>query len=134
MPSLPFRLKVPKRDEVTLAGISSTNFRFQGLLHVHDEGLLLEWTGTAKVERFGLTGIGDETLPLPDESLTLPYPRLRDVLLQGGWLMPRLVLLGNELDALRIIPSEDGGRVCLWIARRDRRLAQEFVQRIRARL
>ncbi|HSB55001.1 MAG TPA: hypothetical protein VLD58_11615, partial [Gemmatimonadales bacterium] len=24
MPSLPFRLKVPKRDEVTLAGISST--------------------------------------------------------------------------------------------------------------
>lgn len=123
---------MPKRDEVTLAGISSTNFRFQGLLHVHDEALLLEWTGTAKVERFGLTGIGDETLPLPDESLTLPYPRLRDVLLQGGWLMPRLVLLGNELDALRIIPSEDGGRVCLWIARRDRRLAQEFVQRIRA--
>jgi hypothetical protein len=134
MRALPFTLKVPGRDELTLAGASSTHFRFTGLLHAHEEELLLEWRGTARVEKFGLTGIGDETLPLPDESLALPYPRLRDIALQGGWLLPRLVLMGNDLDALRLIPSEDGGRVCLWVVRRDRQLAQELVQQIRARL
>jgi hypothetical protein len=134
MASLPFRLKVPKREELGFAGASSTRFRFRGLLHVQEEALYLEWTGTARVERFGLTGIGKETLQLPAENMTLPFARLGDIMLQGGWILPRLVLMGNDLDALRIVPSEDGGRVCLWLARRDRRLAADLVQQVRARL
>ena len=134
MASLPFTLKVPKRDEVTFAGASSTRFRFRGLLHVQEEALLLEWTGSARVERFGFTGIGDETLQLPDEQLTLSYARLRDISLQGGWILPRLVLMGSDFDALRIVPSEDGGRVCLWLARRDRLLAMNLMHQVRARL
>ncbi len=134
MASLPFRLKVPGRDELTFAGASTTSFRFRGLLHPEDEGLFLEWTGTARVERFGFTGIADDTLPLPDESLLVPYDRLRDVTLQGGWLLPRLLLMSDDLEALRVIPSEEAGRVSLWLARRDRHLAARIVEQVRIHL
>lgn len=134
MSTLPFRLKVPDREEISPLGVSSTSFKFHGLLQVMETGLLLTWNGTAKVEKFGLTGVGEDTLPLPEESLELAFDRLRDVSLEGGWLLPRLLLMGSDFDALRIVPSEEGGRVSLWLARRDLGLARDMAQAIRAQL
>lgn len=134
MSTLPFRLKVPDREEVSPLGVSSTKFRFHGLLRVSDAGLLLTWNGTAQVEKFGFSGIGEDTLPLPEESLELGYDRLRDASVEGGWLLPRLLLMASDFDALRIVPSEEGGRVSLWLARRDLGLAREIAQQIRAQL
>lgn len=130
MTTLPFRLKVPDREEITATGVSSTSFRFHGLLRLREDGLLLTWNGTAQVQRFGLTGIGDDTLPLPEESLELPFERLRAVELQGGWMLPRLLLMGSDFDALRLVPSEEGGRVSLWLDRRDRQLGREVAEAI----
>lgn len=132
MESLPFRLKVPGKDAMTATSASSTWFRFHGLLHLLDSALRLEWTGTAKVEEVSLLSVEEETVTLPDESLTLPLARLRKLELRGGWLRPHLELMGNDLEALRIVPSEEAGRVRLWIARRDRRLAAQIVAAARA--
>ncbi len=134
MPTLPFRLKVPDREGITPLGVSSTSFRFHGLLRLDAHGVVLTWNGTAKVEKFGFTGVGEDTLPLPEESLELGFDRLRDAAVEGGWLLPRLLLMGSDFDALRIVPSEEGGRVSLWIARRDLGLARDLAQQIRARL
>lgn len=134
MTTLPFRLKVPDREEISPLGVSSTKFSFHGLLRMEEDGLVLTWNGSAKVEKFGFTGVGEDTLPLPEESLELSFDRLRDVSLEGGWFLPRLLLMGSDFDALRIVPSEEGGRVSLWLARRDLRLARDLAQAIRARL
>lgn len=134
MPSLPFVLKVPTRDSVTPVGFATTTFKFRGLLRAAEEGLHLAWTGTARVEKFGFTGIGDETLTLPDEELVLPYGRLREIRLEGSWVLPRLLLVGNDLDGLRMVPGEDGGRLSLWLARRDRQDAAALVEQVRALL
>lgn len=132
MESLPFRLKVPGKDALTATTASSTKFRFHGLLHVLDDAIRLEWTGTARVEQVSLLAVKEQTLALPDESLTLPFSRIREFGLRGGWLRPYLELMGNDLEALRIVPSEEHGRVRLWLARRDRRLAAEIVAAARA--
>jgi len=131
MDSLPFRLKVPGKDAVTVTTASSTSFRFHGLLHLLDDAIQLEWTGTARVEEVSLLAVKEETLALPDETLTLPLSRLREMQLGGGWWHPYLELMGNDLEALRIVPSEDRGRVRLWLARRDRSLAREIATRVR---
>jgi hypothetical protein len=133
MESLPFRLRVPGKDALTAIRASSTTFRFHGLLHLLDDAIRLEWTGTANVEEVSLLTVKEETLALPDEFLTLPLARLRTIELRGGWLLPYLELMGNALDALRIVPGEDRGRVRLWLARRDRPLAAGMVAAIRAR-
>jgi hypothetical protein len=132
MDSLPFHLKVPGKDALTATTASSTKFRFHGLLHLQEDTIHLEWTGTARVERVSLLAVNEETLALPDEFLTLPLARIREMELRGGWWRPRLELMGNDLEALRIVPSEDRGRVRLWLARRDRTLASEIAARARA--
>jgi hypothetical protein len=134
MQPLPFRLKVPGKDALTATEASSTSFRFHGLLHLLEDTLLLEWTGLAQVERVSLLDVEEETVTFPAEELTLPLARVRRLRLRGGWLLPHLELMGNDLDALRIVPSEEAGRVHLWLARRDRRLAAAIAARVEALL
>jgi hypothetical protein len=131
MDSLPFTLKVPGKDDLTVTTASSTWFRFHGFLHLTPEELRLDWTGTAKVEAVSLLEVKEETVVLPDETLTLPLSRVRELLLKGGWWRPRLEMAGNDLDALRMVPSEERGRVRLWLARRDLQQARELVARFR---
>ena len=133
MESLPFRLRVPGKDALTATRAASTTFRFHGLLHLLDDAIRLEWTGTAEVEEVSLLAVKQETLALPDEVLALPLARVRSIELRGGWLLPYLELMGNDLEALRIVPGESRGRVRLWLARRDRPLAAEIVAAVRAR-
>jgi hypothetical protein len=133
MQSLPFTLKVPGKDAITVSSVSTTEFEFHGLLHLDDDALVLEWAGTAKVEEVSLLAMNQETVALPEEALTLPLDRVRTIALRGGWWRPRLELMGNDLEALRIVPSEDRGQVRLWLARRDRRLAAELVAQVQAR-
>lgn len=127
MDPLPFALKVPGREVFGLTGFSSTTFRFHGFLRLHDDGLLVEWSGTATVDEVGGTGVREETLALPAESVTVPLSCLRHFSLRGGWWRPCLEATANDLEALSMIPSEDQGRVRFWIARRNRRLAVDLV-------
>ncbi len=132
MESLPFVLKVPGKDEMTVATAESTSFKFHGLLHLEDDALRLEWAGTAKVERVSLVDVEEETLSLPDESLELPFDQIRRIALRWSWFMPHIELWGTNLDTLRMVPSEDRGRLKLWIKRRDRGQAVRIVERVTA--
>jgi hypothetical protein len=132
MDSLPFVLKVPGKDEMTVASAESTSFKFHGFLYLEADALRLEWTGIARVERVSLIDVEEETLPLPDESLLLPFDRIREISLRWSWLMPHIEIRGSDLEALRIVPSEERGRLRLWIARRDRAHANKIVELARA--
>lgn len=127
MEPLPFTLPVPGRDTLTLRAIGSTSYRFRGLLHLRPEAVELEWTGIARVDEVGWTGVRSERLALPLESVVLPLAALRTIRLAGGWLRPCLELTGTTLSILRSVPGEEAGRVRLRIARRDRPLARRLL-------
>ncbi len=121
---LPFSLKVPARDNLAPASVTSwTTFAFHGLVHFDGRLLHLEWTGTAATDEVEGTSVRSDLMALPAESLSVPLERLRSVRLAGGWWRPRLEIAGNDMQALAAVPSEEAGTVRLWIRRRDRRLA-----------
>lgn len=132
MDSLPFVLKVPGKDQMTVATAESTSYKFHGFLYLEAEALRLEWTGTATVERVSLVDVEEATLPLPDESLILPFERIREISLRWSWLLPHIEIQGTDLEALRIVPSEERGRLRLWLARRDRAHASKIIALVRA--
>jgi hypothetical protein len=71
-----------------------------------------------------------EAVSIPAEQLTLPLSRIRSVRLVGWW-RPRLEFTANDVRALASVPSEEGGRVHLWIARKDRGPAARLVEAMR---
>jgi hypothetical protein len=133
METLPFWLKVGKKETVTWTGFHTARYRFQGFLRLANNSLLLEWSGTTKIEDVGFLGIKSRTHALPHEQMELPLEQLRGIELRGGWLRPR-VELSTAFEALSIVPSEELGRVRLWIHRSDGALARQLVQEIRRRL
>lgn len=122
-PVLPFRLKIPGKDEFVGLRAESTSFQFHGLARLDGAVLHLEWAGTAHVQGVDALSIRDEKLFLPAESLELPVERLRAAEVAGRWWRSRLELSARELHALAIVPSEELGVVRLWFRRRDRELA-----------
>jgi hypothetical protein len=122
-PVLPFRLKIPGKDEFVGLRAESTSFQFHGLARLDGAVLHLEWAGTARVQRVDPLSIRDESLRLPAESLEIPVWSLRRAEVAGRWWRLRLELSARELHALAIVPSEDRGVVRLWFRRRDRAFA-----------
>jgi hypothetical protein len=127
---LPFTLRIPDKDDLSLTRFTSTRFRFQGRMRLTGDGLMIEWGGVAKVEELGMLGMNEETVSLPHESLTLPLDAIATARLRGGWWRPRLEITSSDLETLRTVPSEDGGRVSFWIERGDRRGASNLVRQL----
>lgn len=127
MDAIPFALKVPGKDDMTWSEIATTSYRFRGLLRLEADALLLEWAGSAELEEVSLAGVRTERIALPSESLTVPLADIRTLRLAGGWIRPYLEITANDLDLLRYVPGEDGGRLRLWLARRDRGAARRLV-------
>jgi hypothetical protein len=130
IPPLPFALRIPKKDTWSLGQFTSTTYRFQGRMRLGEAGLAIEWSGTAKVEEVGVGGVNEETVTLPHESVDLPLDTIARARLRGGWWLPRIEITCGDLESLRTVPSEDGGRVSFWIARSDRGRGQELVTMI----
>ncbi len=128
MDSLPFSLRVPGQDALTVTLISSTRFRFRGSLTLAGDVLLIEWTGSATVDEVGArVGARSREIALPPESLSLALTAVRGLRLLGGWLWPYLEITASALGDIRIVPSEDGGVVRCFLARRDRALAARLI-------
>lgn len=128
---LPFTLKVPGMDTVSGADVSSTSYRFHGLLRFDGHSLHLEWAGTADIDEVSGLDVRSETVALPTETLSLPVHRLRSAVLRAGWWRPHLELTGSDLAALAIVPGEQLGRLRLWLARDDREHARRVVEGLR---
>lgn len=124
---LPFRLKVPSKDNLTQESVTSwTTFAFHGLMHFDGTALHIEWGGTAATDVVEGVSVRSGIISLPPESVVIPVSRLRSVKLAGGWWRPRLELTGNDVTALAVVPSEAAGLVRFWVTRGDRRLAGEL--------
>jgi hypothetical protein len=123
---LPFRLKVPGKDEFRGLRAVSISYRFHGVMRLEGALLVIEWQGAAQVQDVGALSVRDDRLDLPDERLTIPVSHLYRVTLAGGWWRPRLTLQAKSLRALAMVPSEDHGTVHFWYARRDRAAAIEM--------
>ena len=120
---LPFRLKVPGKDEFRGLHAVSTSFRFHGVLRLEGFVLTIEWGGIAQVQDVGALSIRDDRLALPNERITVPVNSLYPATLVGGWWRPRLTLQAKVLGALAIVPSEELNAVQFWYARSDRAAA-----------
>jgi hypothetical protein len=129
---LPFRLKVPGVDEVRDFKAISRSYRFRGQLQVREQGLCIEWGGTARVQEADTIDVRDDQIHLPDESLDVPFTSLYRAQVLGGWWRPRLELQARELAALAIVPSSEAGLVRFWIAHRDRAVARQVAEQINA--
>jgi hypothetical protein len=117
---LPFRLRVPGKDEFHGLRAVSISYRFNGVMRLEGALLVIEWQGAAQVQDVGALSVRDDRLALPDERLTVPASDLYRATLAGGWWRPRLTLQAKAQRALAIVPSEDHGTVHFWYARRDR--------------
>jgi hypothetical protein len=129
---LPFRLRVPSRDEHSITEHTSISFKFRGLMRLETDALYIEWTGTGKVEEHGLLGTDTQVRTLPLESIELPLDQIRVMRFLGGWWWPRVVLSTVTLDGLRVIPSEEDGVVKFYIARSDRPTAEALIAAVLA--
>ncbi len=129
---LPFRLKVPGVDEFRDFKAVSMSYKFRGQLHLLEQGVRIEWGGTATVEEVSTIDVRDDKVHLPDEALEVPFSSLYRAQVLGGWWRPRLELQARELAALAIVPSSEAGLVRFWIGRGDRGLAQRLAEAINA--
>jgi len=126
-PTLPFRLKVPGKDEIDGAGVTSMSFRVHGYLQLDLDMLVVEWGGTAHVQEVGLK-IRDETEALPEERLEVRVADLLRAELVGGWFRPRLRIQARRIGALGTVPSERFGTVDFWYDRAERFTAIELAR------
>ena len=130
---LPFSIRLPNDDHFGLTGTESTKFRIDGLLHITEPSLFVEWAETRTIERFSLGRVGTDIEELPVEMLEIPLDWISALRLIGGWWAPRIQLQARRLDAFESIPGGHPGSVTLWIKRRDRDLAREIGAAFEAR-
>lgn len=127
---VPFRLKVPGQDHSSGGTVAWTTFQVHGLASLDGQSVRLEWSGSGTLDRVRGMDVQSEVISLPIESLLLPLPDLRSIQLIGGWLRPRIEITANELAVLGPIPGAHDGRIHLWLARGDRRLASTLIQAV----
>jgi len=107
-------------------GVRSVSYKVEGLLHLEDNYLVFEWSGTRHEEKVGLDGVKTGTDRLPHDELDVPIIWITEVRLRGGWWAPRLALRARRLDAFDDMPSARPSAISLKIRWRDRYLAREM--------
>lgn len=116
-----------------LEGIESISFKSEGLLHLSEAGVTLEWTETRHSESVSISRIGTDVTTFEPEVLDLPFERLAGAWVIGGWWRPRLELRAASLDDLAMVPGARGVTVMLRIHRRDRDVARAVAREIQDR-
>jgi len=101
-------------------------YRLEGLLHLADRMLAIEWAVTERTQQVSLTGASTDAQTFPPEVVDVPVAWIADVRLRGGWWSPRLELRATRLDAFEGLPGGRPGALTLRVSRRDRSLAAAF--------
>lgn len=117
---LPFSLRVPKRDRVTLLGFESVKSQVTGLLHFEEDTLIFEWQIREKTERFGFEGIGNEYETLPTEAIEVPAEWIAEIRVRSFVVINFIQFRARRLDAFDGMPTAGGGLITLRIAMKDR--------------
>lgn len=123
---LPFRLSLPGEDSVKLSGFRSISYNIEGLLHVSDLVVTVEWTGTQTTEQFTFEKVGTDVDKLPIDWVEIPASEISDARVYRYWWSPCLELRSRRLDTFDDIPSARSAILRLKINRRDRAHARDM--------
>ena len=105
---LPFRLHEPGEDNMGAWGIESISYRADGLLHLTDQGVTLEWTETRTHEQVSIDRVGTDVETFPREGVDLSVSQLAGAWVAGGWWRPRLELRVRLAQDLEGVPGKRG--------------------------
>ena len=127
---LPFRIKLPGEETVDFTEIRDVARRADGLLHLLDDALLVEWAVTESVDEVGLGNVSSSSETFAAEEAEIPLAWLASADLVGGILRPRLLLRARGLGVFEGIPGAKADRLELGYARGDRFVAVAMAQAI----
>ena len=128
---VPFRLSLAGEETLDFRGVRSVGYKVEGLLHLENDSLTLEWAVDKTTENVGLSGVSTDVEKFDYEDLTLHLTWLTEVRLTGGFFRPwRIHLRASRLDAFDGIPAAKPGRISLKIRRRNRHIAAAMVAAI----
>jgi len=124
---LPFRIRVPKVNRLTMTGSQSIETSVDGLLHLEENVLYVEWLVREKVHRFGFDGVGTEPQEYPAETNDVPAEWLAMVrkvdLVVSTWITFR----ARRLDAFSGIPTAGAGTLTVRVPFGHHRLIAPFL-------
>lgn len=127
---LPFRIKLEGEESVLLTEVREVTRHAEGLLHLLDDALLLEWAVTEKVEEVGLGNVSTTTETFAAEELEVPLGWIASAELVGGILRPRLLLRARGLGVFEAVPGAKADRLELRYTRADRLVAVAMARAI----
>jgi hypothetical protein len=110
----------------------SVSYRLDGLLHLTDHGVALEWIETRTLEQVSLEKIGTDVDEVATDILEVPMARLAGAWVIGGWWWPQLELRARGFKDFEEVPGARGVSLRLRIHRRDRALARAIAGEIQA--
>ena len=116
-------------QKVSLGDVESVSYRAEGLLHLTDWGLILEWSKTRTTQRVTMMGeVGTNVDELPPEVVEMRIEDIAGASMIGGWWWrrPQIELRARGLEVFRGIPGSRGATIRFPIERRDRSLARAF--------
>src|SRR5580765_6950374 len=126
---LPVRLNQMGSQTVGPAAVESVSYRTEGLLHLTDWGLILEWSKTRTTQRVTMIGeVGTDVEEFPPEAIEMRIEDIAGASVIGGWWRrrPQIELRARGLEVFRGIPGVHGATLRFPIERRDRSLARAF--------
>jgi hypothetical protein len=124
---LPFRFKVGEETTWDVTTMREVSSRLDGLLHLEEDVVILEWTRTDTIEEVGFTGGTDEKRVSELEGWEIPIEWILDARLVGGWFFPAVELRARAMHVFEGIPGANASTVRLRYARRDGGLARDMV-------
>lgn len=129
---LPFRIRLPGEETVSLAEIRDVSRRVEGLLHCDGSGIVLEWELTESIDEVSPLSVSSTSDTFEAEMLAVPIDWLASVELVGGILRPRLVLHARGLGVFAGVPGAKANTLSLSYRRADRLIAVAMVNAITA--
>jgi hypothetical protein len=124
---LPFKLSVPDDDKWEGVGHESREFKVDGLLHLEQGVLVLEYAVRETVQRFGFEGVGTDRNEYPAEVVEIPVEWISDIRITDLILFTWITLRARRLDTFEGIPGAGPGRLTLRVSYPNRHLMKPLV-------
>jgi hypothetical protein len=128
--AVPVWAKVSETPETTAMKTVTEVERADGLLRLEPDGLGLEVEIVQATMTLGGTGTTTDKESLGTRELRIPFDRLVDVSMRGGWWWPRIRIQTDSLRAVEGLPGAKRGVVELRVSLRNRRAARSLVNEV----
>ena len=126
-PGIPFILRVVGEISVEQGRAITVTYQLTGHAQVDGPELVVQWGGTRQIAEVGPGLLRQAAQPMPVGRARVPVARLLQVDLRGRWWRPRIELVAADPAAFAAVPGAAGGRLRLYLSRRQRAAAQEWV-------